>query len=630
MDRLPEMETPRYEVLSSLKQVREMLKATERAQLVALDIQAEGTGAVEATLIGISLCFEPGHVYHAPLGPEGTDSDAILRELRPLLGVSSAPKVMHDSKPGLVVLAQRGVEPGAPSFDTLLAAFLLDGKAYGLEDLITERLGLTAGESKAKEGQKRARNLCARVDAVLRLGGLLEAELEEQGQLAYLRELEMQLVPVIADMELAGVAVDTAALEDLSLRLAGKLRDLEREIAEVAGHEVDPRSPRRLGELLYEKLGLEGSRRTSSGRYSTDALALAALAGQHPVVEKIVEHRRLSRLKDAYADSLPGLVNPQTGRVHTSFSQVSASSGRLVTREPNLQNIPVRTQLGREIRGAFVADASGLGIKGPTVLLSVDYSQIELRVLAHMTGEPALREAFQKGEDVHALAASRLYGVPPEEVTAEMRRIGKMLNYGVVYGMTGYRLALEAGIDRKEATRFVKRHREQYPAVRAYVERTLREAEEKGYVETPLGRRRYLPDLRAKNRQRREAARRAAQNMPNQGMVAEIIKLAMIRVHARLRKEGMASRMLLQVHDELVLEVPEVELVEAAGLVVREMKHAVELSVPLEVEVKIGRSWGELRKLEDARVNQQRGDATLTASSAPPAGCTAPRSRRPW
>jgi len=598
------METPRYEVLSSLKQVREMLKATERAQLVALDIQAEGTGAVGATLIGISLCFEPGHVYLAPLGPEGTDSDAILRELRPLLGVSSAPKVMHDSKPGLVVLAQRGVEPGAPSFDTLLAAFLLDGKAYGLEDLITERLGLTAGESKAKEGQKRARNLCARVDAVLRLGGLLEAELEEQGQLAYLRELEMQLVPVIADMELAGVAVDTAALEDLSLRLAGKLRDLEREIAEVAGHEVDPRSPRRLGELLYEKLGLEGSRRTSSGRYSTDALALAALAGQHPVVEKIVEHRRLSRLKDAYADSLPGLVNPQTGRVHTSFSQVSASSGRLVTREPNLQNIPVRTQLGREIRGAFVADASGLGIKGPTVLLSVDYSQIELRVLAHMTGEPALREAFQKGEDVHALAASRLYGVPPEEVTAEMRRIGKMLNYGVVYGMTGYRLALEAGIDRKEATRFVKRHREQYPAVRAYVERTLREAEEKGYVETPLGRRRYLPDLRAKNRQRREAARRAAQNMPNQGMVAEIIKLAMIRVHARLRKEGMASRMLLQVHDELVLEVPEVELVEAAGLVVREMKHAVELSVPLEVEVKIGRSWGELRKLEDARVNQ--------------------------
>jgi len=598
------METPRYEVLSSLKLVREMLKATERAQLVALDIQAEGTGAVGATLIGISLCFEPGHVYHAPLGPEGTDSDAILRELRPLLGVSSAPKVMHDSKPGLVVLAQRGVEPGAPSFDTLLAAFLLDGKAYGLEDLITERLGLTAGESKAKEGQKRARNLCARVDAVLRLGGLLEAELEEQGQLAYLRELEMQLVPVIADMELSGVAVDTAALEDLSLRLAGKLRDLEREIAEVAGHEVDPRSPRRLGELLYEKLGLEGSRRTSSGRYSTDALALAALAGQHPVVEKIVEHRRLSRLKDAYADSLPGLVNPQTGRVHTSFNQVSASSGRLVTREPNLQNIPVRTQLGCEIRGAFVADASGLGIKGPTVLLSVDYSQIELRVLAHMTGEPALREAFQKGEDVHALAASRLYGVPPEEVTAEMRRIGKMLNYGVVYGMTGYRLALEAGIDRKGATRFVKRHREQYPAVRAYVERTLREAEEKGYVETPLGRRRYLPDLRAKNRQRREAARRAAQNMPNQGMVAEIIKLAMIRVHARLRKEGMASRMLLQVHDELVLEVPEVELVEAAGLVVREMKHAVELSVPLEVEVKIGRSWGELRKLEDARVNQ--------------------------
>src|SRR5215207_4890643 len=355
-------------------------------------------------------------------------------------------------------------------------------------------------------------------------------------------------------------------------------------------------------------MGSTRGRRGSSESYCMRSWAWREtgkpLRGATPLTRSRSMRSPVSSLKDAYADSLPGLVNPQTGRVHTSFSQVSASSGRLVSREPNLQNIPVRTELGREIRKAFVADGSGLGIRGPTVLLSVDYSQIELRVLAHLTGEPVLRKAFQKGEDVHALAASRLYGVPQEDVTAEMRRVGKMLNYGVVYGMTGYRLALEAGIDRKEATRFVKRHREQYPAVRAYVERTLREAEEKGYVETPLGRRRYLPDLRAKNRQRREAARRAAQNMPNQGMVAEIIKLAMIRVHARLRKEGMASRMLVQVHDELVLEVPEVELVEAAGLVVREMKHAVELSVPLEVEVKIGRSWGELRKLEDARVNQ--------------------------
>jgi DNA polymerase-1 len=597
------MGTPRCEVLSSSKQVREVIETSEHAQQVALDVQTEGPGAVGAALAGVSLCFEPGAAYQAPLGPKDTHSETILQELRPLLGADGPPKVMHDAKPGLIVLAQRGVDVGTPAFDTLLAAFLLDGKAHDLEDLIADKLGLSPREGAANGSEERTRNVCARADAVLRLGAILDAELEERGQLAYMRELEMQLVPVLADMELAGVAVDTAALEDLSLRLAGKLRDLEREIAEVAEHEVDPRSPRQLGELLYEKLGLEGNRRTSSGRYSTDALALAALAGQHPVVEKIVEHRHLSRLKDAYADSLPGLVNPQTGRVHTSFSQVSASSGRLVSREPNLQNIPVRTQLGREIRKAFVADASGLGISGPTVLLSVDYSQIELRVLAHMTGEPALREAFQKGEDVHALAAARLYSVPPEEVTAEMRRIGKMLNYGVVYGMTGYRLALEAGIDRKEATRIVRRHRGQYPAVRAYVERTLREAEEKGYVETPLGRRRYLPDIGAKNRQRREAAQRAAENMPNQGMVAEIIKLAMIRVHARLREKGMASRMLLQVHDELVLEVPEVELAEAAGLVVREMKHAVELSVPLEVEVKTGRSWGDLRKLGDARVN---------------------------
>jgi DNA polymerase I len=602
MNRLPDMGTPRCEVLSSPKQVREVLETSEHAERVALDVQTEGPGAVGATLAGVSLCFEPGAAYQAPLGPKDTNSDTILQELRPLLGADGPPKVMHDAKTGLIVLAQRAVDAGTPAFDTLLAAFLLDGKAHDLEDLIAERLGLSTRGRVAKGSEERTRTFCARADAVLRLGAILEAELEERGQLWHLRELELQLVPVLADMELAGVAVDAAALEEISHRLAEKLHDLEREMAEVVGHEVHPRSPRRLGELLYEELGLEGSRKTSSGRYSTDALALEALAGQHPVVEKIAEHRRLSRLKDAYAGTLPSLIDPQTGRVHTSFSQVSASSGRLVSREPNLQNIPVRTALGREIRKAFVADGSGFGIGGPTALLSADYSQIELRVLAHVTGERALREAFQKGEDVHTLAAARLYGVPPEEVSAEMRRVGKMLNYGVIYGMTGYRLALEAGIDRKEATRFVKRHGEQYPAVRAYVERTLREAEEKGYVETPMGRRRYLPDLGSKNRQRREGARRAAENMPNQGMVAEIIKLAMIRVHERLREEGMASRMLLQVHDELLLEVPEGESAEVAGLVVREMRNAVELSVPLEVEVKIGRSWGEMRRLGGALV----------------------------
>jgi DNA polymerase-1 len=599
MNSPPDMVTPRCEVLSSPKQVRKVLETFGRTQQVALDVQAEGSRAVGATLAGVSFCFEPGAAYDVPLGPEEMDSEGMLQELRPLLGVDGPPKVMHDAKRGLVVLAQRGVKTGTPAFDTLLAAFLLDGKAHSLEDLIAGRLSLSRGERAAGGREERIRKVCARTEGLLHLGGLLEAELEERGQLAYLRAVELELVPVLADMELVGVAVDAAALEELSRRLAGKLHALEREMAEAVGHEVNPKSPRRLGELLYEELGLEGSRRTSSGRYSTDALALEALAGQHPLVEKIVEHRRLSRLRDAYADSLPGLVDPKTGRVHTSFSQVSSSSGRLVSREPNLQNIPVRTTLGREIRKAFVADGSWLGASGPTVLLSADYSQIELRVLAHVTGEPALREAFQKGEDIHALAAARLYNVPPEEVTTEMRRIGKMLNYGVIYGMTGYRLALEAGIDRKEATRFVKRHGEQYPAVRAHFERTLREAREKGYVETPMGRRRYLPDLGSKNRQRREAARRAAENMPNQGMVAEIIKLAMIRVHARLREEGMASRMLVQVHDELLLEVPEGELAEATGLVVREMKNAAELSVPLEVEVKRGRSWGEMRRLED-------------------------------
>ena len=581
-------------MLSSPGRVRQVLEANRSVGRVAVEVDAEGAGAVDATLAGIALCFEPGVAYYVPL--DVSEPETLLDELRPLLGSGGPPRVAHDAKFGLVVLGRRSVEAGPPAFDTLLAAFLIEGSSADLEDLAATRLGLDTGP--VGGGARRSSvDTCARADAALRLYGLLEAELEERGQLGYLRELELPLVPVLAEMELAGVSIDTAALEELSRRLEARLGELEAEMEEVTGRNVNPRSPRQLGEILYEDLGLEGSRKTSSGRYSTDALALEALAGQHPIVEKIVEHRRLSRLKDAYADSLPRLVNPETGRVHTSFSQVSASSGRLVTREPNLQNIPVRTGLGREIRKAFVADGPDAIVPGPSVLLSADYSQIELRVLAHVTGEPGLVEAFASGEDVHALTAARLYGVPPEEVTTGMRRVGKTLNYGVIYGMTGYRLALEAGIDRSEATEFVRRHREQYPAVRAYFERTLREAEERGYVETPFGRRRYLPDLRSRNRQRREAARRAAENMPNQGMVAEIIKLAMLGVHARLRERGMNSRMLVQVHDELLLEVPEAELAEATGLVVGEMEGAVELSVPLEVETKYGRSWGEMRPL---------------------------------
>lgn len=581
----------RCETLSWPDDLRDALETNRDAGRVAVDVRTAGPGSPGATLAGLGLCFEPGVAFYVPLGPDAGDESALLRELGPFLAAGTPPKVAHDAKPVLVALVRRGVAVEAPGFDTLLAAFLLDGRAYDLEGLAADRLG----EELTVAGGEAAGRACARAEAVLRLAGPLKAELEERGQLAYLEEIELPLVPVLAEMELAGIAVDVGVLTELSRRLGRRLREIEVEMAEAVGHEVNPRSPRRLGELLYEELGLEGSRRTSSGRYSTDALALEALAGQHPVVEKIVEHRQLSRLKDAYADALPELVDPETGRLHTTFSQVATSSGRIVTREPNLQNIPVRTGMGREIRRAFVADGSGLAMRTPSVLLSVDYSQIELRVLAHVAGEERLREAFRRGEDVHAFTAARLYDVEPEEVTAEMRRVGKMLNYGVIYGMTGYRLALEAGIDRKEATAFVRRHREQYPAVWAYFERTLEEAGERGYVETPFGRRRYLPDLASKNRQRREASRRAAENMPNQGMVAEIIKRAMIAVHARLRERE--ARMLLQVHDELLLEVPEGDLEETARLVVGEMEGAVDLSVPLVAEAKHGPSWGEMRPL---------------------------------
>jgi DNA polymerase-1 len=431
---------------------------------------------------------------------------------------------------------------------------------------------------------------CGRADAALRLCELFEPELEERGQLEYLLGLELPLASVLADMELAGIRVDTDALAKLSRDLDRRLRSLEAEMHELAGYEFNPKSSSQLGKLLYENLGLEGTRKTARG-YSTDVYALEALAGSHPIVEKLLTYRRLSKLKDTYVDTLPQLVNPRTGRVHTSFSQTATSTGRLSSSDPNLQNIPVRTPEGRKVRRAFVAGDAG------AVLLSADYSQIELRVLAHVSGERRLVDAFARGDDVHALTAADLYGVSPGAVTPEMRRVGKAVNYGVIYGMTGYRLARDTGLERREATEFVKRHSKLYPAIRAYFEETLRSAEEKGYVETPLGRRRYLPDLRASDRQRRQAARRAAENMPNQGMTADIIKRAMIEVHARLRERGLRARMLLQVHDELLLEAPEAELEEVAELVTREMRWAAKLDVPLEVEAKYGPNWADMRPL---------------------------------
>ncbi len=543
----PTLAEVRYGQLLSLDAVREALEGYRGAGQVALETLVAGRDAVGAGLAGLSLCFEPGVAFYIPVGHEsGMDAQTLLRQLTSVLGRGGPAKVAHDSK------------------------------------LAVEEL---------------TRSMCERADAILRLCAEFQPALEARGQMGYLREMELPLVPVLADMELAGIRVDTAVLAELSRELSERLRALEADMEQLAGYRLNPRSPQQLGKLLYEDLGLEGTRKTATG-YSTDVHALEALAGQHPIIERILEHRQLARLKDTYVDTLPQLVNPQTGRLHTHLSQTTATSGRLVSSDPNLQNIPIRTPLGRQVRRAFVAEAPRSDPSpDPRVFLSADYSQIELRVLAHVTGEPRLLDAFARDEDVHTLTAAQLYGVTLDRVTPDMRRTGKAVNYGVIYGMTGYRLARDTGLDRKKATEFVRRHAELFPAIQAYFEETLQSAEEKGYVETPLGRRRYLPDLRSPSRQKREAARRAVENMPNQGTTADIIKQAMLKVHARLRERSLRARMLLQVHDELLLELPESELSEVAELVLAEMSGAAKLSVPLKVEAKCGPNWGEMHRL---------------------------------
>ncbi|MEE9583091.1 MAG: DNA polymerase I, partial [Dehalococcoidales bacterium] len=398
--------------------------------------------------------------------------------------------------------------------------------------------------------------------------------------------VEMPLVPVLVRMESNGVALDTDLLRQMSRRLGQRLLKLEAEIYNSVGHRFNINSPKQLGPVLFEELELPSSRRTKIG-YSTGASVLEELRGAHPVVELILEYRQLAKLKSTYIDAIPGLINPKTGRVHTSFNQTRTATGRLSSSEPNLQNIPVRDELGREIRQAFVAPPG-------SKLLSGDYSQIDLRVLAHLSQDPGLLRAFHKDEDIHTATAVQLFGVAAAGVTPDMRRLAKTVNFGVIYGMSSYGLEQATELSREEANQFITSYFEKYPKVRDYLESTREKARELGYVETLLGRRRAVPEVLSSNRQLREAAERMAINMPVQGTSADIIKVAMIKLDGEMAKRRLKSRLLLQVHDELIFEVPDGELEEMGRLVPRIMATAIELSLPLKVDIKVGKNWGQM------------------------------------
>ena len=578
----------------------------EKAQDIAIEVETAGEKAMMADLIGIAISPGRGKVFYIPLGHQGLNQPPqlplarVAMRLKPILEDASVGKIAYDGKHVMAVLAGCGVKLGNLDFDPMLAAYLLGEKNLGLKALAFNRLGieiatpaeLTGTGKKQRslallEASRVADHACASVDIVWNLKEHLEAELRQQGLWQLFTEVEMALIPVLVAMEDNGILLDTDLLRGMSIEMGKEQFRLEKEIYGSVGHQFNINSPQQLGKVLFEDLRLPQSRRTKTG-YSTEASVMEALRGVHPVIELILQYRQLSKLKSTYVDALPALANRKTGRVHTTFNQTGTTTGRLSSSDPNLQNIPIRTEMGNRIRKAIIAPPG-------TYLLSADYSQIDLRVLAHLSQDPGLIAAFAQDEDIHATTASKLLGISKEEVTSEMRRNAKTVNFGVIYGMSDYGLEQATKLSREEAAQFIALYFEKYPKVKEYLEATKEQARRLGYVQTVLGRRRFLPETNSANRMVREAAERMAINAPVQGSSADIIKIAMINLYREMEKRNLKSKILLQIHDELLFEVPEAEVAEMKSLVSELMPYAFELRVPVKIDIKLGKNWAEMR-----------------------------------
>ena len=601
----------------ALDALAERLTAVEH---FAWDVESTSKEEMLADLVGISVSPAAGESYYIPLAhvtpdgapvPEQLSVDTVRDVLGPIFAALTPRKDAHNAKYDLMVMERAGIpiNPDSLGVDTMIVSYLLGERSRGLKDLAFTRLGVEMTPITALIGSgrgqitfdqtpiiKAAAYAAADADMTLRLENMMVPELQSMPDLWKLfTELEMPLVPVLAAMELAGIFVDVSLLQTLSNELYAKMAELESQIYDAVGHPFNINSSQQLGQVLFEELALPGRSRTKTG-YSTSQEVLDNIRHLHPIVDMVGEWRSMNKLKSTYLDALPLLVNPETGRVHTSFNQTVASTGRLSSSNPNLQNIPVRTEAGRVIRRAFVADNKSRHplITPPSTLYAADYSQIELRILAHMTGEDTLVNVFRAGGDVHAATASELFDVPLDQVKPEMRYLAKRINFGVLYGMGTYGLTRDTSLSHQDAQVFLERYWSRYPKIREFMDETLQQARKTGFVMTLLGRRRYMPELTSSNGGVRQAAERAAINAPVQGTAADIIKIAMIRLHHELRARKLQCRMLLQVHDELLFELPESEVAEVDALVRETMESAFVMDVPLRVETKHGRSWGEM------------------------------------
>jgi DNA polymerase-1 len=596
--------------------------ATELASLVhriratetyAIDVETTSTDPMTAELVGIAIAVNPSESYYIPVGHQGDVAialDEVRLRLQPVFGDPAIRAIAHHGKYDLQVLFRHGIDIANLEFDTMLAAYVLNESSVGLKDLAFSRLGIQMTEITELIGtgkgqltmnvvpaDQAGQYACGDVEATFELEEYYRPKIAEQNQTRLLHEIEMPLVPVLLVMERTGIAIDVDYLADLSAEIQNRMKQLSLEIKQAVGRDVNVNSNKQLATLLFDELKLPSGRRTKTG-FSVDADVLEVIRGEHPVVDLILEYKSLGKLASTYVDSLPLQVNASTGRIHTSYNQTVAATGRLSSVNPNLQNIPIRTEMGRRVRKAFIADrrADNRLFEDP-ILLSADYSQIELRLMAHMSGEPFLVDAFLAGSDIHRATAGLVYGVDLENVTPDMRRVAKTVNFGLLYGMQAYGLSRDTGLSRADSQRFIDQYWSRLPKVKQFFEATLKFGTANGYVETLNGRRRLIPDLQNANGMRRLAAERMAINMPVQGTAADIMKIAMIQLHNKLKATSLGARMLLQVHDELVLEVAREDVAEVAAIVKSTMEHAAELTVPLEVDVASGLNWEELEEL---------------------------------
>ena len=592
-----------------------LLEALKTAELIAVDTETTSLNTHDADIVGLSFSVKPGEGYYVPVGhramdllepaPKQLPRADVLAALKPVLEDENRPKCGHNLKYDAQVLRRAGIELAGIAADSMLLAYCLYPAKYApkMDSVAEDYLGYHCTPYEAVAG-KGAKQICfdqvnitealpyASEDAeiALRLTALLRNKLTDESRLDRHDAIELPLAAVLADMEWKGAHVDVALLSKLSVSFGLRIAELEAQIHSAAGQEFNIQSPKQLGVLLFETLGIEGGKKTKSGQWATGQEVLEKFADEHEVPRLILQVRQLAKLKSTYTDALQKLVHAKTGRVHTSFNQAITTTGRLSSSEPNLQNIPIRSTEGREIRKAFIAEPDH-------VLIAADYSQIELRLMAHFSDDDVLKQAFAEGKDIHAATAAAVNDIDLDDVTGELRRSAKIINFGILYGMSAFGLAKQLGVSRSDAKAFIEAYFARYPTVRAFMDETMEKAKARGYVETLKGHRVYVPEINSSNGMRRSYAERTAINAPLQGSAADIIKIAMIGLHQRLQAEAPESSIILQVHDELIVEAPRVDA-EKVSMIMREaMESAVELSVPLTVDIGMGDNWFEAHEL---------------------------------